>query len=33
MDHRLRTPGGAALYRRRGATVEPAIRNVKKILA
>jgi hypothetical protein len=33
MDHRLRTPEGAALYRRRGATVEPAIGNFKKILA
>jgi len=33
MDHRLRTPEGAALYLRRGATVEPAIGNFKKILA
>jgi hypothetical protein len=32
MDHRLRTPEGAALYRRRGATVEPGIGNFKKIL-
>jgi hypothetical protein len=32
MDHRLRTPNGAALYKRRGATVEPAIGNLKKIL-
>jgi transposase len=32
MDHRLRTPDGAALYKRRGATVEPAIGNLKKIL-
>jgi transposase len=32
MDHRLRTPEGAALYKRRGATVEPVIGNVKKIL-
>jgi hypothetical protein len=33
MDHWLRTPQGAALYLRRGATVEPAIGNFKKILA
>jgi hypothetical protein len=33
MDHRLRTPEGTALYLRRGATVEPAIGNFKKILA
>jgi hypothetical protein len=32
MDHRLRTPEGAALYKRRGATVEPAIGNFKKLL-
>jgi transposase len=32
MRHRLRTPEGAALYRRRGATVEPAIGNLKKII-
>jgi hypothetical protein len=32
MDHRLRTPEGAKLYTRRGATVEPAIGNFKKIL-
>jgi transposase len=32
MDHRLRTPEGAALYKRRGATVEPGIGNFKKIL-
>jgi transposase len=32
MDHRLRTPEGAALYLRRGATVEPGIGNFKKIL-
>jgi transposase len=32
MDHRLRTPEGAALYTRRGATVEPAIGNLKKLL-
>jgi hypothetical protein len=32
MDHRLRTPEGAALYRRRGATVEPGIGNLKKII-
>jgi transposase len=30
--HRLRTPDGRALYKRRGATVEPAIGNLKKIL-
>lgn len=30
--HRLRTPQGRALYRRRGATVEPAIGNLKKII-
>jgi transposase len=32
MDHRLRTAEGAALYKRRGATVEPGIGNLKKIL-
>lgn len=32
MDHRLRTPEGAALYARRGATVEPGIGNLKKLL-
>jgi transposase len=32
MAHRLRTEDGKALYRRRGATVEPAIGNLKKIL-
>ena len=32
MSHRLRTPEGAALYKRRGATVEPGIWNLKKIL-
>jgi Transposase DDE domain len=32
MDHRLRTAEGARLYKRRGATVEPAIGNLKKIL-
>jgi Transposase DDE domain len=32
MDHRLRTPEGAALYARRGATVEPTIGNLKKII-
>jgi hypothetical protein len=32
MDHRLRTPEGAALYTRRGATVEPGIGNFKKLL-
>ena len=32
MSHRLRTPEGAHLYRRRGATVEPGIGNLKKIL-
>ncbi|WP_433800559.1 transposase [Actinomycetospora sp. CA-084318] len=33
MDHRLRTPEGRATYKRRGATVEPGIGNVKKLLA
>jgi hypothetical protein len=32
MDHRLRTAEGSALYKRRGATVEPGIGNLKKIL-
>jgi len=32
MDHRLRTVEGALLYKRRGATVEPAIGNLKKII-
>jgi hypothetical protein len=32
MHHRLRTDDGKALYKRRGATVEPAIGNLKKIL-
>jgi hypothetical protein len=32
MHHRLRTEQGRALYKRRGATVEPAIGNLKKIL-
>ena len=32
MDHRLRTAEGARLYKRRGATVEPAIGNLKKII-
>jgi hypothetical protein len=32
MNHRLRTDDGRALYKRRGATVEPAIGNLKKIL-
>jgi hypothetical protein len=30
--HRLRTPDGRALYKRRGATVEPGIANLKKII-
>lgn len=30
--HRLRTPEGRALYKRRGATVEPGIANLKKII-
>ncbi|MFE9328826.1 transposase [Nocardia sp. NPDC052278] len=30
--HRLRTPEGRQLYRRRGATVEPGIGNLKKII-
>ena len=32
MRHRLRTADGARLYKRRGATVEPGIGNLKKIL-
>jgi hypothetical protein len=32
MSYRLRTADGKALYKRRGATVEPAIGNLKKIL-
>jgi len=32
MAHRLRSTDGHALYKRRGATVEPAIGNLKKIL-
>jgi transposase len=32
MDHRLRTAEGARRYKRRGATVEPAIGNLKKII-
>lgn len=32
MDHRLRTTEGARRYKRRGATVEPAIGNLKKII-
>jgi transposase len=32
MAHRLRTPEGARLYKRRGATVEPSIGNLKMIL-
>ena len=32
MAHRLRTAEGAARYKRRGATVEPAIGNLKKII-
>jgi DDE family transposase len=32
MDHRLRTPEGARLYKRRAATVEPSIGNLKAIL-
>lgn len=32
MAHRLRTTDGHAVYKRRGATVEPAIGNLKKIL-
>jgi len=32
MAHRLRTTEGADLYKRRGATVEPGIGNLKKII-
>lgn len=32
MDHRLRTTEGHSLYKRRGATVEPGIGNLKKII-
>ncbi|HEY0816197.1 MAG TPA: transposase [Pseudonocardia sp.] len=32
MRHRLRTDDGARLYKRRGATVEPGIGNLKKLL-
>ncbi|MGV9950281.1 transposase [Rhodococcus aetherivorans] len=32
MSHRLRTPEGSRLYKRRAATVEPGIENLKKIL-
>jgi len=32
MRHRLRTPEGVATYKRRGATVEPGIGNLKKII-
>jgi len=32
MSHRLRTEEGKVLYKRRGATVERAIGNLKKIL-
>ncbi|MBK8445667.1 MAG: transposase [Micropruina sp.] len=32
MDHRLRTAEGAATYKKRAATVEPGIGNLKKIL-
>jgi transposase len=32
MQHRLRTDSGRALYKRRGATVEPAIGNLKAVL-
>jgi transposase len=32
MEHRLRTVEGMTLYKRRGATVEPGIGNLKKIL-
>jgi transposase len=33
MRHRLGTPEGVATYKRRGATVEPAIGNLKKIIS
>jgi len=32
MRHQLRTPEGSELYKRRGATVEPGIGNLKKII-
>jgi hypothetical protein len=32
MSHRLRTPEGSQLYKRRGATVEPSIGRLKTIL-
>jgi hypothetical protein len=32
MSHRLRTEEGKAVYQRRGATVEPAIGNLKRLL-
>src|SRR4051812_35206741 len=32
MEHRLRTVGGVALYKWRGATVEPGLGNLKKII-
>lgn len=32
MEHRLRTEEGVTLYKRRGATVEPGIGNLKKII-
>jgi transposase len=32
MQHRLDTPDGRDLYKRRGATVEPAIGNLKKLI-
>lgn len=32
MDHRLRTTEGVEQYKRRGATVEPGIGNLKKII-
>jgi hypothetical protein len=33
MSHRLRSPEGTQLYRRRGATIEPGLGNLKKLLA
>ena len=33
MRHRLRTPEGVATYKRRAATVEPGIGNLKKIIS
>ena len=32
MDHQLRTPEGVEQYKRRGATVEPGIGNLKKLI-